>query len=312
MNTLYIDCRMGVSGGKLLGALTDIFENPDSFVYDFNKLGIDGVSMRRIPDAINGIKGSMVEIRRTASSELDPYADEIDDDYAEITPLKRTERTLRDVEEFINATNVTDTVKKNAVEVYRNIAKASSLAGNKNIDGMIMRKTGSRDIIATVIGVCMAIDRIKPEKIISTAVAVGEGYAHTSRGRLPIPTPDIEFALGRVPYISGIEPGELCSLEGAALVEFFADEFGDMPDMTDRTSGAGFGRRTFKNSVNCTRVVFGNSIVSAHDSMTEIRAETFDMDRNDIYLIGARLEELGAKLVYVSDIYGCNGNRGLR
>ena len=41
MDTLYIDCRMGVTGNKLLGALMDIMENPDLFVYNFNKIVID-------------------------------------------------------------------------------------------------------------------------------------------------------------------------------------------------------------------------------------------------------------------------------
>lgn len=311
MNVLYLDCRMGVSGLKLLGALTELFENPDSFVYDFNRLGIEGVSMRRIPDAMNGITGSAVEIRRTASSKNDPYADEIDDDEDEVVQLKRTDRTLSDVEAFINSIELKESVKEKAIEVYRNIARAYAGANNKNPENMILKKTGSRDIIAAVIGVCYAIDRLAPSKIISGAVAVGSGYAHTSRGRLPIPTPEIELALGNVPYISGGEQGELCSLEGAALVAAFAEEFGDMPEMVNRRAGVGFGRRTFKNGTNCTKAAQGDCVKSAEEHMAEVCGEVFGISKTDIMMFASRMEELGAGQVYMNEVFDCNGNYGI-
>ena len=71
MDTLYIDCRMGVTGNKLLGALMDIMENPDLFVYNFNRIGMDSISMQRMPDAMNGVTGSQIEFQRRASDEFD-------------------------------------------------------------------------------------------------------------------------------------------------------------------------------------------------------------------------------------------------
>ena len=313
MNALYIDCRMGVSGAKLLGALVDILDNPDLFIYNFNKLGIDGISIRRIPDAMKGVTGSGIEFRRKSSSDSDPYADEIDDDdEADYEPLRRVKRTLDDVKRFINKIRVKDEVKEKAIEIYTNIARAAAKVTDRDIEYMTMKKTGSRDVIAAIVGVCLAIDELSPERIISSSVAVGDGYARTSRGRLPIPTPETELVLGDTPYINGTEKGEITSLDGAALIAYFADEFGGMPEMTVRKSGAGFGRRSFKSGVNCVKAVIGDAVSCTQGEMSSrICTELFNMSKTDIEELGKALCELGAELVYTTDIKDFTGRSGL-
>ena len=34
MDTLYLDCRMGITGAKIFGALVDLMDNPNAFIYD--------------------------------------------------------------------------------------------------------------------------------------------------------------------------------------------------------------------------------------------------------------------------------------
>ena len=83
MYTLYLDCRMGITGAKIFGALVDLMDNPNAFIYDFNKLGLSGVSVEILPDALNGIKGIQLEFRRRSSNDLDMYDEELDDDETE-------------------------------------------------------------------------------------------------------------------------------------------------------------------------------------------------------------------------------------
>ena len=313
MNTLYIDCRMGVSGAKLLGALVDILDNPDLFIYNFNKLGIEGIVIQRIPDAMKGITGSSIEFRRKSSSDSDPYADEIDDeDRTEYEPIRRVKRTLDDVKRFINKIKVDDEVKNKAIEIYTNIARAAAKATDNDVEYITMKKTGSRDVIAAIVGVCLAIDELSPERIISSSVAVGEGYARTSRGRLPIPTPEMQLVLGDTPYINGTEKSELASLDGAALIAYFADEFGGMPEMTVRKSGAGFGRRSFRSGVNCVKASIGEAASCTQGEITsQLCTELFDVSESEISELGRTLCELGAEFVYTTDIKDFKGNSGL-
>lgn len=316
MDTLYIDCRMGINAVKFLGALIDMMENPDLFVYNFNKLNMKHIAMQRLSDAQNGVKGSQVEFIRRAATEFDPYADEIDDDgdeNAEVEMPKPNIRTLSEVLEIIDEIPLKAAVRDRATRVYKNIARVTAKANNLATDNVKMYRTGSRDIIAAVVGVCIALDELKPERIVSSIVAVGEGYSFTPRGMLPVPIPEIQILFEDVPHTAGVESGELCSLDGAALIAEITDEFASMPEMTLTASGVGFGRRNFKNGLNCVRTYRGNALMSetSNEAYIELCAETYGLNKADFAKIGAELEELGVVSAYVADICDLKGNPGL-
>lgn len=312
MDTLYIDCRMGVTGNKLLGALMDIMENPDLFVYNFNRIGMDSISMQRMPDAMNGVTGSQIEFQRRASDEFDPYADEIDADEAEEhRPLRHRSRTLYDIEDMISELKLDASVKERAIKVYNRIADAAAKTNNRDKETMKMRRTGSRDIIASVVGVCMAMNELKPGKVIASVIAVGDGYMNTPRGRMPIPVPEVQMLLEGVPFNAGTETGELCTLDGAALIAEIADEFGNIPEMTIAKSGAGFGRRTFKSGVNCVRSYLGKSLyTAANEAYIELTAEIYGLDKDEVSELGKELEEIGIVSAHTVAICDMSGNAG--
>lgn len=314
MDTLYIDCRMGVNAVKLLGALVDMMENPDMFVYDFNKLNMKNISMQRISDAHNGEKGSQIEFIRCAATELDPYADEIDDD--DNRPVaekpKSNIRTLAEVLHIIDEIPLKASVRDRATRVYKKIAWVSAKANNLDAENVKMYRTGSRDIIGAVIGVCIALDELKPEKIVSSVVAVGEGYSMTPRGMLPVPVPEIQLLFENIPYTAGVEQSELCSIDGAALIAEIADEFASMPEMTMSASGVGFGRRKFKNGLNCIRTYRGEALIreSDNESNIELCAEIYGMNVSEVTEMGEDLEKLGVLSGYVAEIHNLKGECG--
>ena len=314
MDTLYIDCRMGVTGTKLLGALMDIMDNPDLFVYNFNRIELEGISMHRMPEAVNGVVCSQIEFQRCAANELDPYADEIDANEAaeeEHKLPRRKDRRLYEIEQIINELRIDELIKERAIKVYNRIADVAAKTNNRDRDTMKMRRTGSRDVIATVIGVCMAIAELKPEKVIASTIAVGDGYAHTPRGRMPIPTPEVQMLLEGISFNAGTERGELCTLEGAALIAEIADEFGNIPEMTILKSGAGFGVRTFKSGINCVRTHFGKSLyTAANEAYIELGAEFYGIDSDTISALGKKLEEIGIVSAHTMSICDMSGNAG--
>lgn len=312
MDTLYIDCRMGVTGNKLLGALMDIMENPDLFVYNFNKIGMDSISMQRMPDAMNGVTGSQIEFQRRASDEFDLYADEIDADEAvEHKAPRHRSRTLYEIEDMISELRIDKSIKERVMKVYNRIADVAAKTNNRDKETMKMRRTGSRDVIASVVGVCMAIDELRPGKVIASTVAVGDGYMQTPRGRMPIPVPEIQMLLEGVPFNAGTENGELCTLDGAALIAEIADEFGNFPEMTISKSGAGFGRRTFKSGINCVRAYMGKSLyTAANEAYIELSTEIYGLDKDGISVLGKELEEIGIISAHTVAISDMSGNAG--
>lgn len=311
MKTLYLDCRMGASGAKIMGALADLLDNPDKFIYDFNRIGLDGVSVRRVPEAIKGISGSQLEFSRVASSKEDPYADEIDDNEpAEKVHIKRVRRNLEMVKEMIMGLEVSSRVKEDAIKVYSYIAREASQVYDKDMNYMTLYRTGSRDVIASVVGVCMLLEMLNPDDVVVSTVTVGSGFTRTVKGRVPVPSAELQRILGNISYINGEEENEICSLEGAAILSVFAQRSGSMPELTNVKKGAGFGIRTFKNGVNCVRAYLGESVTMATDTLVQINTQIFDTADEEIVALKKYLVSLDCMDVATSIITDEEGNFG--
>lgn len=311
MKTLYLDCRMGASGTKIMGALVDLLDNPDKFIYDFNRIGIDGISVRRTPEAMKGISGSQLEFSRTASTKEDPYADEIDDDGSvEKTSVKRVRRNLEMIKTMIMGLEVSSKVKEDAIRVYSHIAREAAKVYDKDMNYMTLHRTGSRDVIASVVGVCMLLDILNPDDVVVSTVSVGSGYTRTTRGRVPVPSAELQRILGNISYVNGEEESEICSLEGAAILSVFAHRSGLMPELTNIKKGAGIGVRTYKKGVNCVRVYIGDSVSIAADTLVELKAQIFFTSDDEIIAIKKHLVDLGCSDVATSIITDAEGNFG--
>lgn len=314
MNNIYIDCRMGVTGTKLFAALTELLENPNEFIYYFNKIGIKGIELQRIPEANGGVMGCNFEWHRVSASDDDPYADELDSKDVKNMPkvqIKATRRNIEDVKKFISDLSIKDNVKERAIKVYERIAEVSAKSNGKDPQSMILHRTGSRNIIASVVGVCMIIDIIKPEKIVTSMISVGDGFTVTPKGKMPIPIPEVRKLLGDIPYTQGREEGDLCSIEGAALISEITDEVGVMPEMRVIRSGAGFGYRKFKSGINGIRAYYGEIIDSiAQDTFIELSAEIYDIENDVMGMMCDRLKDEGVQSLYMQSIFGISGQEG--
>lgn len=309
MNTMFIDCSMGVNAVKLFGALAELLENPETFVRRFNSIGLSGISLEREQDSINGITGVYMNFSRI-SDEM--YGDELDDDGGrEQHHHSRVYRRLSDVKELIDDLSVSGRIRKRAKNIYDMIAKAYAEANNKRADELILHRTGSRDTIAAVVGVCMLLEELQCDKIIVSPVSVGSGYAVTSRGNLPIPVPAVQNMLNGIPYQAGTEEGELCTIDGAALLREIADEFAQMPDITVIRTGVGFGQRKFRTGVNCVKAYLGKVVrASANAAVAVLEAVLYDDTPESLALTAERLASLGKAEAYTVPIMSLKGKSG--
>ena len=107
-----------------------------------------------------------------------------------------------------------------------------------------------------VTAVCLLMDRIRPHKIAASPVATGNGTVRSAHGILPVPAPATANILEGIPSYSGEIRSELCTPTGAALLKYFVDEFGDMPEMQVEKCGYGMGAKDFERA-NCVRISLG-------------------------------------------------------
>lgn len=311
MSILYIDCRMGMSAAKLLGALVDILERPELFIRRFNELGFKDLSIDRENEAENGITGSRILFKRENDNpNYNEYGEEAIKGKKEAHESVKF-RTLQEVAAIIDDLPLSGKVRKRAISIYDNIAAAVAEAKNENADEVFLRRTGSKNIIAAIVGICMILEETEYEKIVVSSIAVGKGYAHTSRGKLPIPVPALQNLLEGMPYIPGTEERELCTYDGAAVLKNIADEFGELPEMTILRKGAGFGSSHMSSGVNCVRVYVGTPIVTAANAaVTELEAVLYGEGTGSLTLLGERLNGIGVKEAYTYPITSLGGKTG--
>ena len=161
-----------------------------------------------------------------------------------------------------------------------------------------------KDAISDIVSVCHLIRMLGAEKIVCSPVCVGSGLTYTSHGFLPIPTPATAKLLEGIPSYGSKFPGELCTPTGAALIAYFADEFGAMPAMTPIATGCGIGAKEFPEP-NCLRSLLGESSEKGDavtDDVAELSANIDDMTAEDLSFARDILLENGALDAWLTPI----------
>ena len=211
-----------------------------------------------------------------------------------------------DIDAIIDSLNVSDKVKADAKAVYALIAEAESKAHGMPVSDIHYHEVGTFDAIADVVGVCLLMEQLAPEKVVCSPVHVGSGYVRCAHGVLPVPAPATAHILRDVPTYGGSIRGELCTPTGAALIKHFATAFGDRPVMATQAIGYGMGKKDFERA-NCVRAFIGES-AGAREQITKLECNLDDMTGEDIGFAFDILFKAGARDVYTQSI-GMKKNR---
>lgn len=295
MRTLYLDCGMGAAGDMLTAALYELLnaEERKAFIEQINGLNIPDVNVTAEKMIKCGIVGTHMTVKVGGIEEdvIHEHSHEhehnhdnehghshdhahdhghnhehthdhehIHDHGHEHAHGEHTHHhsSLHDIENIINELNVTDTVKANAISIYKLIAEAESVAHDKDVYEIHFHEVGTMDAIVDVTSVCILIEKLNIQKIIASPIHVGSGHVHCAHGILPVPAPATAYILKGVPIYGGGIKGELCTPTGAAILKHFVNEYGNMPIMTTDQIGYGMGKKDF-TAANCVRAMLGET-----------------------------------------------------
>lgn len=294
MKILYIECSMGVAGDMLMGALYELLNDEDrkKFTDKMNSLGIEGLHVEAVPSVKCGINGTHMNVTIDGHEELESHHAEHHHHHG---------ASMHDIRHVIDAAGISENVKKNAVEVYECIAQAESRVHGKSADEIHFHEVGSKDAMADVIGCCMLIDIIGADRIVVSPVTTGFGNVRCAHGILPVPAPATALILNDVPLRAGSIEGELCTPTGAALVKHYADEFGNMPQMTVSRIGYGMGTKDFA-AANCVRVFVGIQATRTAKTIVQLCCNIDDMTAEELGYAVELLMDEGALDVYTTAI----------
>ncbi|MBQ7669147.1 MAG: nickel pincer cofactor biosynthesis protein LarC [Clostridia bacterium] len=288
MKTLYLDCGMGAAGDMLTAALLELIPDPDGFIDRLNSLGIPGVEIKRERSVKCGIAGTHVAVTVNGEEEGEEHGHHSHHHH---------HSCLDDIRHIVTEhLRLPEKVAGDVVKVYEMIAEAESRVHGVPVGEIHFHEVGAMDAAADITAVCLLINEIAPDEIVSSPVHVGSGRVKCAHGTLPVPAPATAELLRGVPSYGGSVDGELCTPTGAALLKYFADRFGDMPVMTVDKIGYGMGKNDFEDA-NCVRAMLGESAGST-DSVLELSCNVDDMTAEEIGFAMERLFEGGAREVY--------------
>ena len=209
--------------------------------------------------------------------------------------------SMHDIEHLIQSLDLSEKVKSDALAVYGLIAEAESRAHGRPVSEIHFHEVGTTDAVADIVGVCLLMEMLAPDKIVASPVNTGSGQVRCAHGILPVPAPATEYILRGIPaYSSGIQ-GELCTPTGAALLRHFAGSFGPMPVMRTEKTGIGFGKKDFEQ-LNCVRAFLGGT-GDGTDTVIELKCNLDDMTPEDLGYASERLLKAGALDVFTAPVY---------
>lgn len=308
MKTLYIECNMGAAGDMLTAALLELLPSneQEEILSILNDMGLANVCVKATKAVSCGITGTHVQVLINGTEEGEhEYHHEHEHHHGHHHEHEHTEghhhSSLKDIEHIVYGhLAVSDKVKADILKVYEIIAEAESKVHGRKVDEIHFHEVGNLDAIADITAVCLIIDRLRPDKIIVSPIHVGSGEVKCAHGILPVPAPATALILKGVPIYSKDIKGELCTPTGAALLTFFADEFGDMPIMKVEQIGYGMGSKEFSHA-NCVRAMLGQTDGDENE-VYELILNVDDMTGEEIGFAMETLLDAGALEVFTTPV----------
>ena len=217
--------------------------------------------------------------------------------------------SLEDILDMVEGFAISDKIKADVIGIYKMIAEAESAAHGKEVSEIHFHEVGSLDAVVDITSGSILMNMISPDKVVVSPIHVGSGKVKCMHGIMPVPAPATAFILKGVPIYGGRIEGELCTPTGAALLRYYADEFGNMPVMAAEKIGYGMGKKDFA-AANCLRVFLGQA-KDATDKVYTLECNIDDMTGEEIGFATDELMKCGARDVFTIPINMKKGRPGI-
>lgn len=290
---LYLECKTGAAGDMLMGALYSLLTEEQKVLF-LEKLNAISEDVRVCPQEIckQGIGGIHMKVEINGEEEgiahthdhhydheenhehshcvehsheeahMHTHEDDHDhhhheDGHAHVHHHGHHAHTsVASILEKISVLDMSDTVKKDAEGIYREIAAAESKVHQTDMEQIHFHEVGSVDALIDVVGSCLALELLGVDEVQASPVCVGNGTVRCAHGILPVPAPaTAEIIKGMPVYCSSFD-GELLTPTGAAILKYFVESYTKEMHMEIEEIGYGFGTKDFAQ-LSCVRAFLG-------------------------------------------------------
>jgi pyridinium-3,5-bisthiocarboxylic acid mononucleotide nickel chelatase len=258
MKTAYFDCIAGASGDMILGALIDAGLDAGSLRSELSNLDVIGWKLETKCIQKHGFSATKVDV---------------------IVDEQPPTRTLPEIERIISESQISESVKTQAITVIRMIGAEESLIHGLEMKNVHLHEIGGEDAIIDIVGCLIGIEKLGIKRIECSPLPLGRGFTKGAHGHIPLPAPATVALLKGVPVVGSEINAELVTPTGAALLKHLVNRFGSMPAMNIESIGYGAG--TWDLSIpNLLRVFIGESEDATFESDVVSVLETNIDDQN--------------------------------
>ncbi|MFH1358255.1 MAG: nickel pincer cofactor biosynthesis protein LarC [archaeon] len=269
MKILYFDCKSGISGDMVVGALLDLGVDRKYLISELRKLKL---------------RNYKVNIKKVRKKGI------IATKFNVIYKEEARHRYLKDIYEIIDNSTLDVAVKQLSKDIFLELGKAEAKVHKINLDKVHFHEVGAIDSIIDIVSASILVKKINPEKIFTSRISVGSGKVKISHGIVSLPVPASKEILKNVPLKILKINSELVTPTGAAIIKTITNEFVDSFKIEKYRKGNGAGSKDLEIP-NVLSVVLGEIDNSRKD---KIIIET-NIDDMNPELYGYVIEKLISK-----------------
>lgn len=308
MKILYFDCSSGICGNMTLGALTEIIGDDNYLVEELKKLNVDGYKIEVSKKDSYGINGTYVNVIVDGKDEYG-HVHHLHGEHEHIHEHHNHEhhhhehRNLNDVNKIIENSSLDNKTKELAKKIFLKVAMAESKVHGKPLDEVHFHEVGAIDSIVDIVGTAILINKINPDKIISSTVNEGHGFIECAHGKMSVPVPATSqiFANEKVRFKQIDIDTELVTPTGAAIISTLSQKYDHMPEMNLEKVGFGIGAKDIGHS-NILKVYYGE----VEEKKSDMYVIETNIDDSNGEILGYAMEKLfenNAKDVFYTPIF---------
>ena len=287
MKILYYDCFAGISGDMNLGAMIDLGVDPEFLKDELRKLNIDGFHLEVSKDSRRGISGT----KATVVIE---------------NPDNEKHRHLRNIEELINESTLSEQIKSTSLKIFDLIAEAEAKVHRIDKQKVHFHEVGALDSITDIVGAAICLNFLGVDKVCSSPIQLGGGIIKCAHGFMPVPAPATAEIVQHIPVKTGLVQHEATTPTGAAILVAIVDEFTEQVNFPIQKIAYGIGQRDISEVPNVLRVYLLESGMEKNNTFKEqaymVECNIDDMNPEWYDYLFQKLFEIGADDVFLTPV----------
>ena len=275
MKTAYLDAFSGLGGDMMVGAILDCGADLAEFEHALKTMPIAGYRLSTRRKTLSGISALKFDVAVTE---------------------RQPERHFGEIRALIEASKLGATIKHRASSIFEALAVAEAKIHNTTPDRVHFHEVGAVDSIIDIVGTAWGLEQLGIHDVIVSPLPMGNGFARSQHGIIPVPAPATAELLSGFPLKIGDGAHEMVTPTGAAIVRALARPAA-MPLKFDVDKiGYGAGERELEDRPNVLRLMVGQERAMYNsDEMIEIAANIDDLSPQIYDHVMNRLFEAGAR-----------------